>query len=98
MECLALFILSKSQHQNPQLLTFLHLHRQPLLHPADSPPVVLQHVLHLGVDQAQSDPQISVRAEELGQLVGVLSPQVTGSHRVRQENNQSSGRIRVTRQ
>ena len=90
MECLTRFILSKSQHQNPQLLTLLHLHRQPLLHPADPPPVVLQHVLHLGVDQGQPHSQISLRPEELGQLVRVLSPQVTGSIRVRHQNNKQS--------
>ena len=86
MECLTLFILSKSQHQNPQLLTLLHLPRQPLLHPADPPPVVLQHVLHLCVDQGQPDPQISLRPEQLGQLGRVLSSQVTGSIRVRTTN------------
>ena len=43
----------------------------------------LQHVLHLGVDEGQLDAQVSLRAEQLGQLVRVLSPQATDSHRVR---------------
>ena len=78
MGCSTVFILSKSQLDNPQFLTLLHLPRQPLLEPGDPPPVVLQHVLHLGLHQDQPHPQISLRPDQLGELVAVLPPEQSG--------------------
>ena len=63
------FILSQARHHHPQLLTLLHLPGQPVLD-VGPPPVVLHHVLQLGVNHGQLDPEVS-----LGDL-SLLSPHV----------------------